>query len=289
MYSVKEFKQGEYTAYLLEDTEAGTAAVITPEKGGMITSITKGGEEFTWLRENNYELPERPRCAVPVLFPCCGRCADGVNTFDGKAYPMDIHGMAHSLPWEVVGTDTADGALITIRLTDSEKTHEFYPYEFEVDITYVLQGSAINVLQSYKNKGEKPMPFSFGFHPYFAISDVRNLKWDIEAQVVADPDTNTQQPFTGVGFPYDDDQTTRYYKGVKSPMTFTDEGNGHAVMVSFDEHFKNAVLWSQCQLGFVCMEPWNGWPNSLNTADHEVLQAGEEMDAAMSIQFENIK
>lgn len=38
-------------------------------------------------------------------------------------------------------------------------------------------------------------------------------------------------------------------------MRFTDKELGHTVTVKFDGNFKNAVLWSQCPLGFVCMEP----------------------------------
>ena len=141
--------------------------------------------------------------------------------------------------------------------------------------------------QAYHNADSKPMPFAFGFHPYFACTDVRNLQWDLKAATQEDPDTGASIPAPAqVDFPYDPDQTTRYYKGVQSPMAFTDTGSGHKVTVSFDEHFGNVVLWSQCELGFVCMEPWNGWPNSLNTPDHEVLNAGETLNAQCAFTME---
>ena len=31
-----------------------------------------------------------------------------------------------------------------------------------------------------------------------------------------------------------------------------------------DESFTNGVLWQQDAENFVCMEPWNGWANSVN-------------------------
>lgn len=284
MFTVTKTAQGAYTAWVLADTDAGTTATIVPEKGGMITGITKNGEEYSWLREPNFSLPERPRCAVPVLFPACGRHENGENIFDGKAYPMDIHGFAHSLAWDFVGSDTLDGAAVTVQLCSSEETKKSYPFDFCVTITYLLTGNVLQLLQTYRNTGDKEMPFSFGFHPYFCISDVRNLTWDIHADTEY-CDDGTEKPFNGVDFPYDDDQTTRYYKGVQSPMVFHDNETGHNVAVHFDDHSKNAVLWSQCQLGFVCMEPWNGFPNSLNTPDHETLSAGESMDAMMAIEI----
>ena len=55
--------------------------------------------------------------------------------------------------------------------------------------------------------------------------------------------------------------------------------------VKFDGNFKNAVLWSQCPLGFVCMEPWNGFPGSLTTPEHETLAPGNALSAVMSIEI----
>ena len=279
----------EYDQYVLADSCANTTVTITPCKGGMITSMTLNGEEFSWLRDPNFYLPERPRCAVPVLFPCCGRCADGKNTFEGKEYPMDIHGMAHSLPWEVVGENCEHGAALTIQLADSEATREFYPYAFSVRITYRLIGNTVCLEQEYQNKDTKVMPFSFGFHPYFACTDVRNLKWELNAKTQEDPDTGASIPAPAeVDFPYDPEQTTRYYKGVQSPMSVTDTKSGHKVKICFDGQFNNAVLWSQCDLGFICMEPWNGWPNSLNTGDCEMLEEGETLCAVCSFSMEKV-
>ena len=102
MFTVTKTTQGAYTAYVLADTGAGTTATVVPEKGGMVTSFTKNGDEYSWLREPNFSQPERPRCAMPVLFPMCGRAPQDANTFGGKSYPMIIHGIVHSMPWQVV-------------------------------------------------------------------------------------------------------------------------------------------------------------------------------------------
>ncbi|MGP3779917.1 aldose epimerase, partial [Halanaerobium saccharolyticum] len=62
------------------------------------------------------------------------------------------------------------------------------------------------------------------------------------------------------------DNTIRLLTGVQFPMTFTDKGNGHKVTVDADETFDKGVLWQQDAENFVCMEPWNGWANSVNEA-----------------------
>ena len=69
------------------------------------------------------------------------------------------------------------------------------------------------------------------------------------------------------------------------PMRFTDSGNGHKVTVSFDESvFTNGVLWQQDAESFVCMEPWNGWANSVNEAGHHIeLNPGESKEFKWSV------
>ena len=67
-------------------------------------------------------------------------------------------------------------------------------------------------------------------------------------------------------------------------MTLTDKGNGHKVTVDADETFENGVLWQQDAESFVCMEPWNGWANSVNEdGKHEVLEPDEAMTSEWSI------
>lgn len=285
MYTVTKGALGAYECYTLADTDAGTTAVIVPEKGGMAVSLTKGGEEFCWLRHPNFEQPERPRCGVPICFPVCGPTPDEGNEFLGTRYPMTVHGLLHSVPWHYDGEDTHDGASLTVAVHDDAETRKSYPFAFRVRVTYTLRGAKLCVAQTYENTGSEAMPFSFGFHPYFSITHVDNLVWDLRAENVRDAATGALTPFAGVDFPYDADQTTRHYAGVQSPMSFWDKGNGHRVTVAFDRHFTNAVLWQQGAERFVCMEPWNGYPGSLRGA-HETLPAGESLHAEFTIEWD---
>ena len=55
------------------------------------------------------------------------------------------------------------------------------------------------------------------------------------------------------------------------------------------QSFDHAVLWQQDAESFVCMEPWNGWANSVNEeGKHEVLEPDEAMTADWSITIEKI-
>ena len=45
-----------------------------------------------------------------------------------------------------------------------------------------------------------------------------------------------------------------------------------------DETFDKGVLWQQDAENFVCMEPWNGWANSVNRRASTVLDVDEAAD-----------
>ena len=125
--------------------------------------------------------------------------------------------------------------------------------------------------------------FSFGFHPYFKASKLENVDFDIKCATCSEsakgeqpaaPEKITLTRKEGA------DNSVRLLTGVQFPMTLTDSGSGHKVTVDADDSFDHAVLWQQDAESFVCMEPWNGWANSVNEeGKHEVLEPDEAMTA----------
>ncbi|MCD7837924.1 MAG: aldose epimerase [Clostridiales bacterium] len=266
-------------------TDGDCTLTVTPEKGGMATSFTKGGEEYLWLRDKNFESTDRPRCGIPILFPNCGKPDGGVHTFGGADYPMEIHGFADLVPWQV---KTAADDAIELTLAPNGLTKFVYPFDFLLTMRYTLNGATAALTLTVENTGDKPLPFSVGFHPYFAASKLENVSFDITAATCSE-NAKGEQPAAPAALtltkkPGSAD-SIRLLTGVKSPMRLTDAGNGHTVEVAFDEAvFTNGVLWQQDAESFVCMEPWNGWANSVNEAGRHVeLAPGASKDFAWTI------
>ena len=165
-----------YEQYVITDPAAGTELVITPERGGMITGFALNGEEYIWVRRPNFSECNRPRFGVPILFPSCSNPDGGVHIFEGKAYPMETHGLADLCAWQVdsVGPDG-----VTLMLQSSPLTKFLYPFDFTLLVTYNLQGRTATIDLTVINDGDKPMPFSFGYHPYFMASKLENVAFDI--------------------------------------------------------------------------------------------------------------
>ncbi len=266
-------------------TDGDYSLTVTPEKGGMATSFTKKGEEYLWLRDGNYESSDRPRCGIPILFPCCSKPDGGVHVFDGVAYPMEVHGFADLVPWKV---DRAEDSVIELSLDPNGLTKFVYPFAFHLSMRYELSGNTARLVLTVTNCDERAMPFSIGFHPYFAASSLENVSFDIQAATCSE-DAKGEQPAAPAVITLTKKEgsadSIRLLQGVRSPMRFTDAGNGHEVTVAFDEAvFGNGVLWQQDAEHFVCMEPWNGWANSVNEeGHHEVLAKGESRSYAWSI------
>ena len=273
------------TQLVLRDGEM--AVTLTPAKGGMVTSLCHRGEEYSWLRKPNFNRAERPRCGVPVLFPSVSNPDNGVHIFNGKSYPMETHGFADLLPWEV---EQIGGDGVTLSLSPNGLTKFVYPFDFDLAITYKLEGNCLTVTTTVGNKGETEMPFCLGFHPYFAATALENISFDIDAATCSEspkgeqpkaPEKITLTRKAGSA------DSIRLMTGVKSPMVLHDKGNGHKVTVAFDANFTNAVLWQQDAESFVCMEPWNGWANCLNEeGKHETLAPGEYWMAEWSVTLE---
>ena len=274
-----------YEQYVITDPAAKTALTITPERGGMITGFTLDGDEYIWTRRPNFSECNRPRFGVPVLFPSCGNPDGGVHLFDGKAYPMECHGFADLCAWEVesVGPDG-----VTLILESTPLTKFLYPFDFTLLVNYDLNGTTASISMTVINEGDVPMPFSFGYHPYFTASALENVDFDIKCATCSEnakgeqpaaPETITLTRKEGSA------DSIRLMTGVKSPMRLTDSGSGHTVEVAFDESvFTNGVLWQQDAETFVCMEPWNGWANSVNEAGRHIeLAPGASKTFAWSI------
>ena len=278
-----------YEQYVITDAEAKTELVITPERGGMITGFSLNGEEYIWTRHPNFSECNRPRFGVPVLFPNCGLPDNGVHIFDGKAYPMENHGFADLCAWDVesVGPDG-----VTLILESTPLTKFLYPFDFTVLMNYNLEGNTAAINMTVINEGDTNMPFSFGFHPYFKASKLENVDFDIHCATCSEsakgdqpaaPEKITLTRKEGA------DNSVRLLTGVQFPMTLTDSGSGHKVTVDADDSFDHAVLWQQDAESFVCMEPWNGWANSVNEEGrHEVLEPDEAMTADWSITIEKV-
>lgn len=102
---------------------------------------------------------------APILFPVVGSLADDKLVVDGTDHAMTRHGFARRCRFDVV-EHAADR--LRLRLRDSAATLAAYPFAFELDLAFRLDGWRLEMEASVRNPGARDLPFSFGYHPAFA-------------------------------------------------------------------------------------------------------------------------
>jgi galactose mutarotase-like enzyme len=264
--------------YYIQDT-TGTRAVILPEKGATVISLRKGETEFLYSDPENLASPERPRCGIPFLFPIFGRLQDGKYTWNGTEYTMAIHGFGHTSSWEVVAQGDS---MLRLVLEANESTLFQYPFRFRVTLEFTLEQGALTIRQTYENLDVKPMPYNYGFHPYFLTEALENLRVETTADTFFDFAVGGKvfgHGSVSLSMPEGTPETGAAFMGVHGPTILHNDKDQKRLTMEFDESFHTHVLWSQAGKKFLCVEPVNGSANGLNTGVYLTLQPGESKTA----------
>lgn len=278
-------QEQQYKTYVLTDTETNSQLEVIPERGGIITKWRVNGEEIFYLDAERLTNPELSvRGGNPILFPICGNLPDNTYSCQGKQYTLKQHGFARDLPWKVTDQVTQDKASLTVVLNSNEQTRAVYPFDFEVAFTYQMQGNTLEVQQNYTNKSSEPMPFSFGFHPYFAISDKTQLEFEIPSSEYQDQKTKEMHAFNG-NFDFNRDEIDVAFKQLTSQSaSVIDHSRKLKLTLDYDDAFPILVFWTVKGKDFYCLEPWSAARNSLNTGEHlTILEPGASCSASMKL------
>lgn len=261
--------------YRIQD-ENNNYAVILPEKGATVLSFFTKDTEVFYQDMDNINSSERPRCGIPFLFPVFGR------TPEDSIYPMEIHGFAHTSKWEVLSHSDSE---LRLELTANKETMKVYPFEFRVELVFTMCDGVLNIHQVYENKGDKEMPFAFGFHPYFA-GNPTSFSVKVDAELELDMMTGQPKPFDNrlvqIVFPEGAPESGAFFVKAKNKAILNRE-DGKQVHMQFDENFNRLVLWAVNGKEFLCVEPINSSPNGLVTGDCYTLAPGEIREAEISI------
>lgn len=276
------------TPFLVElsDPEAGSLALLAPDRGGMLTRLRLRGTEVLYLDEASFhDPPNSVRGGVPVLFPAPGQLAGGTFSQGGKEGRMKRHGFARDLPWTLVRTDGTGAASATLRLSCNEGTLTSYPWKFELDYTYSLRGAALTIEQRIQNKGHSPMPFGAGTHPYFSVksADKASARIPTQATRAWDNVQKKEVPFTGFDLTQKEvDMHLLDHGSTKGSLAWGE----HEITVTCSPEMTHWVVWTLEGWDFVCLEPWTCPGDALNTGDRLLwVSAGQTLTLSTAIEL----
>lgn len=286
-----------YEVFSIVSPDGGTRASFIPEKGGVGSSLVIGGREMLFLHDFFWDRQtEKIPGGWPFLFPICGRLERGGQAgqylYDGRIRKMPSHGFGPRVPWTAIESGRDDE--LVLQLTDTDATRDMYPFRFEVRLTYRAEKNALVCEQSYANRGDAPMPYYAGFHPYFltpapgagkeAVAlDYKPLRAFRYNERFTDLAEEVPPPAVPVGAHADAVLEQRLTMvGADRELKLAIPG-GPAIHMTADI-FPYVQLYTMTDKSFFCVEPWMGFPNALNTvAGARWLKPGQSERGVMKV------
>ena len=142
---------------------------IVLENGGARAEIAPRGAELRSWRVGATPLLWSPDPAIwnetaPILFPVVGWTRGAGIDVDGRRYALGLHGFARSCLFRVVEQRPSHARLV---LESNAATRALYPFDWTLEVEYVLTPAAIQTRLTITNTGSRVMPYACGLHPGF--------------------------------------------------------------------------------------------------------------------------
>ena len=217
---------------------------------------------------------------APVLFPLVCAAVDNEIRVDGKTYEIGNHGFAKFSDFDVV---EANDTTAVFKLTYSEETLAMYPFQFNLFITYTLNGNTLETKYKVENADDKDIYFQLGTHPAFNCPlDKENQFEDYYLEF--DEEETLERFFMNAGNCIISGKSEVLIENSKIlPLThelFYDGAlvfkkiNSKKVTLKSNKSAKNVVvsyenlptmgIWQKKDAPFVCIEPWYGLADTDN-------------------------
>lgn len=262
--------------FTLENDILKIAVLKTGAELCQITS-KKHDTQFMW-----HANPDIWGSYAPNLFPVIGALKNNSYILNGTTYNMPKHGIVRNNP--NIELHTQETHSLTLKLVYSEASLEIYPFKFEFYITFVIKDNRIRVEHTVLNKDETPLYFSLGGHPAFKCPVFEGEEYndyflgfdydetskthliDMESGLISNqtkPILNQQDTLSLTHDLFNNDALI--FKDLKSKkISLNSKAHGKILTVNYT-NFNYLGIWAKPNGNFVCIEPWLGIADNINT------------------------
>ncbi|MBB3017276.1 galactose mutarotase-like enzyme [Microvirga lupini] len=207
----------------------------------------------------------------PLLFPIVGRVRNDRIRVNGSDYDLPRHGFARTSRFEV---EEAAPSRCRFRLRSSESTLQRYPFPFQLDVSYAVEGATLSITAAVTNTGSSSMPVSFGFHPAFrwplpygAPREAHEIRFEQEEtepirrpfggliKSEAEPTPVQNRTLTLRDDLFETDALV--FDQLRSRSVDYGARGGASLRVDFPD-MPHLGIWTKPGAGFICIEPWQG-------------------------------
>ena len=201
-----------------------------------------------------------------MLFPITGGLPENQLPLPQGTFTLGQHSFARQLPWQM--EPLVDGRGVLLQLSDTPETLQSYPFPFLLSMEVRLAAGALEISTTVLNRSETAMPFSFGLHPYFNLSNLGRVRFEgLPAECM---NHLTMEPASTA------EQMDRLSQGIDllvrptGAVRMVDEAAGTTLELQLSHPFDLVVLWTEPPRQMICIEPWSGPRQALLSGDRKI-------------------
>jgi galactose mutarotase-like enzyme len=242
-------------------------AAVDPLGAQLSTLHDRAGRDLLWGGDASVWAGR-----APLLFPIVGALAGGTYRLDSKLFYLPRHGFARGKLFDI---ETSTAASASFRLQPDDESFQVYPFRFELNVHFALNGPTLSIVARVHNLGDADMPASFGYHPAFQwplpfgqkrsahfiefetdeTAPVRRLDAEGLLTPVPHPTPVQRRRLALADSLFSDDVII--FDDIRSRSVTYGAGTGPRIQVSFPDAPYLGV-WTKPHANFICIEPWHG-------------------------------
>jgi galactose mutarotase-like enzyme len=236
--------------------------------GAELIRLEKDHQNYIWTVDETYWNK-----TSPILFPIVGRLKNDTYTIADKKYELPRHGFARNFEFQILNQTEKSVVFV---LESNTETLKSYPFEFQLQLEYELDGNELKIKYSVENKSNVTMPFSIGAHPAFTIEDSFSdyslqfneteefVSYEIENEQFNNSFRKIHSENGQINLDYDLFQIDALvFKHLKSDKLTLLKKYQPYLSVEFIG-FPYLGIWTKPNAPFLCIEPWCGLADNTN-------------------------
>jgi galactose mutarotase-like enzyme len=242
---------------------------------------TKTNIEYIWEGDKAF-WPKHS----PILFPIVGTLKNNTYHYNGTDYNLNRHGFARDTTFKLINK-TENSALFS--LESSSDSLAVYPFNFELQIQYTLEATGLHISYFVKNTSVTNLPFSIGAHPAFALSgqfEDYALAFEKEEILSYNLLENDLIADTAVNLIAVDKIVPLHYELFKNDALIFRKLKSKAITILKNKvpylklqfaTFPHLGIWTKVDAPFLCIEPWHGYSDTINSTGDLFEKEGIEI------------
>jgi aldose 1-epimerase len=246
----------------------------------------KGVEILRRLDDLKTAAAKGSTAGIPFLYPWANRLAGthykkaGPGVVLDQASPLlhfDANGLPiHGVPWsrlEWTVVETGPDSLTAVLDWSRADLLAIFPYRHRLSMRASLQPDGLTI-ETAVHAGEKPVPVSFGFHPYIGVPGVARADWRLTLPAMRKLEldergipTGKETPFEGLNAPLGDRAFDDGFALLDDAATLSISGGGRRIAVELLAGFTHTQVYAPPDKDFIALEPMTAPTNALISGD----------------------